>query len=109
MRTYKGGVYLSVAMLAGEIPNNEIPIQPKKVKGEKGTDKGQFNIDSFMWKYKYKQWVYKAKHLEKGKNKLYSLFNDQCYPGMKTQVEGSSSFNIIKVAQYSIKLIGIIQ
>ena len=47
-------MYLSVAMLAGEIPNNEIPIQPKKVKGEKGTDKGQFDIDLFIWKDKYK-------------------------------------------------------
>ena len=54
MRTYKGGVYLSVSMLAGKIPNNEITVQLTKVKGEKGNDKGQFDIDIFIWKEKYK-------------------------------------------------------
>ena len=54
MGTYKGGVYLSAAMLAGNIPNNEIPVQTTKVKVEKGTDTVKFNIDLFMWKDKYK-------------------------------------------------------
>ena len=54
VRTYKGGVYLSSAMLAGKIPNNEIPVQTTKVKVEKGTDTVKFNIDLFMWKDKYK-------------------------------------------------------
>ena len=51
-------------MLARDMPNNEMPIQPTKVKGKKGTFTGQFDIDIFMWKEKYKEWVEKAKHLE---------------------------------------------
>ena len=54
MRTYIGGVYLSSAMLSGEMLNDEMPVQPTKVKGEKGANTGQFNIDLFMCKDKYK-------------------------------------------------------
>ena len=53
-------------MLAGKIPT----IYLKKVKGEKKTDMGQFDIDLFMWKERYTGWVKKAKHLEVVSKKL---------------------------------------
>ena len=40
---------------------------------------------------------------------MYSLFNEQFYPGTKTQYEGYSGFKIIKAEQDGIKLLGIIQ
>ena len=95
-------------MLAGKIPSNEMPIHLKKVKGKKGTNTGQFNIDLFFWKYKYKEWVDKAKNIEECNKKLYSMFDDQCSPRMKTQVKGSSRFKIIKAEHDDIKLLGII-
>ena len=96
-------------MIASKIPSNDMPVQPTNMKAEEGTNAGQFNIDLFMWKDKYKEWFEKAKHIEEGNKKLYSLFDKQCSPGMKTQVEGLSDFNLTKIEQYGIKLLGIIQ
>ena len=38
---------------------------------------------------------------------MYSLFDEKCSPGMKTQVEGSSGIKIIKAGQDGIKILGI--
>ena len=65
MRTYKWGVYGPTAMLAGEIPSKDMPVQLTKVKGEKGTYMGQLDIYLFRWKEKFKEWVEKAKILKK--------------------------------------------
>ena len=64
-------------MLAVKMPNNNITVQLTKVKDKKGNEMGEFNIDLFMWKEKYKEWVEKAKHLEEGNKKLYSLFDEE--------------------------------
>ena len=73
------------------------------MKGENGTDTGQFDVDLFIWKDKYKEWVDKAKNIEEGNKNLYYLLDKQWSPGMKSQVEGLSGYKIIKAEQDSIK------
>ena len=50
MRTYKGGVCLSAAMLDRDMPINNMSVQTTKDKGKEGTNTGQFDIDLFMQK-----------------------------------------------------------